>query len=291
MGFVRGRLSRTSDADGPRPFFVTGRYAAPRAFPLRTFGSLLYKTAVQFEFPFRLRRQARALTAREQWLRVGARHVRLWLVANPQARRYVLRLRPDGSVRLTVPRRGTAVEAIRFAESNVHWLERQLARQTINADRAWRAGNTILVQGEHTRIEPAAAGESGVVRLGEHVLAVKDPAADLRPELERHLWRMAARELPMRVHQLAGQHQLAVRRVMVRNQRSRWGSCSHRGTISLNWRLVQAPVFVRDYIILHELAHLREMNHSRRFWREVEALCPEFRAAERWLKSNAELLR
>ena len=80
-------------------------------------------------------------------------------------------------------------------------------------------------------------------------------------------------------------------RVTVRNQRTRWGSCSRRGTISLNWRLIQAPGFVRDYIILHELAHTLEMNHSDRFWRQVETLCPDYRNAERWLKQHKEVLR
>ena len=97
--------------------------------------------------------------------------------------------------------------------------------------------------------------------------------------------------MPPRVLELAALHQLRVQRVTVRNQRSRWGSCSRRGTISLNWRLVQAPEFVRDYIVLHELAHLREMNHSSRFWSEVARLCPNFEEAEKWLKENAGLLR
>ena len=81
---------------------------------------------------------------------------------------------------------------------------------------------------------------------------------------------------------------ISVRRVSVRNQRSRWGSCSRRGTISLNWRLIQTPVFVRDYVILHELAHLRQMNHSARFWREVARLCPDFQIAEAWLKRHSK---
>jgi predicted metal-dependent hydrolase len=102
---------------------------------------------------------------------------------------------------------------------------------------------------------------------------------------------LAARELPARVLELSARHQLTVRRITIRSQRSRWGSCSRHGTISLNWRLVQAPVFVRDYLVLHELAHLREMNHSPRFWREVARLCPNFAEAERWLKEHAGLLR
>jgi len=102
---------------------------------------------------------------------------------------------------------------------------------------------------------------------------------------------LAARELPPRVLALAAQHDLTVHRVTVRNQRSRWGSCSRRGTISLNWRLVQTPETVRDYIILHELAHLRQMNHSSKFWAEVERFCPAYLEAEQWLKEHRNFLR
>jgi predicted metal-dependent hydrolase len=106
----------------------------------------------------------------------------------------------------------------------------------------------------------------------------------------KHLWQLAAAEFPPRVLELAAAHQLTVQRVTIRNQRSRWGSCSRRGTISLNWRLIQTPPYVRDYIILHELMHLRQMNHSARFWREVESVCPDYETAERWLKQHAALL-
>ena len=116
-------------------------------------------------------------------------------------------------------------------------------------------------------------------------------SADLRPVIEKHLRQLATRELPPRVREFSAQHQIAVTRITVRNQKSRWGSCSRRGTISLNWRLIQTPDFVRDYIILHELAHRRHMNHSVRFWSEVERLCPDFRTAERWLKTHRDFLR
>ena len=81
-----------------------------------------------------------------------------------------------------------------------------------------------------------------------------------------------------------------VTRVSVRNQRTRWGSCTEAGVISLNWRLVQCPEFVSDYIIYHELMHLREMNHSKRFWKAVGEVCPDWKSAEAWLKENGSLL-
>jgi predicted metal-dependent hydrolase len=110
---------------------------------------------------------------------------------------------------------------------------------------------------------------------------------NLRPAVEAHLRALARRELTVRAEELARQHGSPMRRVSVRNQKSRWGSCSVRGTISLNWRLIQVPETVRDYIILHELTHLRHFNHSARFWAEVERVCPDYRAAEQWLKKNS----
>ena len=79
-------------------------------------------------------------------------------------------------------------------------------------------------------------------------------------------------------------------RVSIRNQRSRWGSCSRRGTIPLNWRLVQVPPFVREYVLLHELMHRRELNHSARFWRLVAAACPRYVEARRWLRIDGARL-
>ncbi len=228
-----------------------------------------------------------------EWLRLGSRCIRLFLVRHRRARRYVLRLRDDDVARVTIPRGGSAAEARRFAEKHVAWLEKQLLGRAAapRVSRAWRLGSTLLFRGEEVRIGPGDNGETNAVRFGELTIAVENPYGDLRPEVECSLWRLAARELPQRVLELAGLHQLPVRRVSVRNQKSRWGSCSRRGMICLNWRLVQAPEFVRDYIILHELAHLKEMNHSGRFWAEVGRMCPEYPRAESWLKENRGLLR
>jgi predicted metal-dependent hydrolase len=247
---------------------------------------------MQFELPFRLGTPHPA-GSREEWLRVGQRNIRLRLIRNDRARRYILRLHNDGTARVTIPRRGSAGEAARFAARNAAWLERQLLRlaNERNADRSWQLGTCILFRGERVLLQPAENGAAGTVQLGTEVVHVADPGADLRPEVERYLWKLSAKELPARTLELAKEHNIVVRRVSVRNQRSRWGSCSRRGTISLNWRLVQAPLFVRDYIILHELAHVKEMNHSRRFWREVARLCANFAQAERWLRQHSSLLR
>lgn len=231
-------------------------------------------------------------SSRHDWLEVGGRRVPLLLVRHARARRYLLRLRADGTARVTVPRGGSVAEARRFAERNLAWLDEQLKRLTVAppTPREWRLGTEVLFRGEWVRLESDPNG-GNVVNIGSLKLPGLDPAADLRPAIEGHLRRVTQRELPPRVMELAGLHQLSVRRVTVRNQRSRWGSCSRRGTISLNWRLIQTPPFVCDYIILHELMHLREMNHSPRYWRQVEDVCPDYRQAEQWLKQHSRLLR
>ena len=245
---------------------------------------------MQFDFRFGPERPG---PSDENWLLVGARRVRLHFVRHRRARRYVLRLRSDGSARVTVPRGGSVLEAKQFAGRQVAWLERQLLRQAAQTaqPRPWLHGTEILFRGDSVRLEFGGNGQTDLLHFAQEVVRVRSAEPDLRPAVERHLWRLAARELPARVLELAALHQLPVQRVTVRNQRSRWGSCSRHGTISLNWRLVQTPAFVRDYIVLHELAHLRELNHSRRFWREVARLCPNFAEAEKWLKNHAGLLR
>jgi predicted metal-dependent hydrolase len=90
--------------------------------------------------------------------------------------------------------------------------------------------------------------------------------------------------LPPRLRELAAIHGLSVSRVSIRNQQWRWGSCSPNGHICLNWRLVTMPDWVRDYVLIHELMHLKRMDHSRKFWKLVAAACPEYEQARAWLR-------
>jgi len=83
------------------------------------------------------------------------------------------------------------------------------------------------------------------------------------------------------------QHGLEVSRISIRDQRSRWGSCGRDGHICLNWRLVQMPATVRDYVLIHELMHLKRMDHSPAFWKLVAAACPPYKKARAWLRSQS----
>jgi len=134
--------------------------------------------------------------------------------------------------------------------------------------------------------------EAFVQRSSDWVIRQRTHAqAQLRPlENETALRQQARRELPARLLELAARHGLAVTRVSVRNQRSRWGSCGRDGHICLNWRLVLMPPSVRDYVLVHELMHLREMNHSPRFWAQVASVWPDYKTTDRWLSQHSHLL-
>ena len=107
----------------------------------------------------------------------------------------------------------------------------------------------------------------------------------------RALRSQARAELPSRLHELAAEHGLQVNRVSIRNQRTRWGSCGRDGHICLNWRLVVMPSSVRDYVIIHELMHLKRLDHSPAYWRLVAAACPSYREARLWLRAHGPALR
>lgn len=249
---------------------------------------------VQFEFTrHRFPPRPSAIPA----LIVGEQSIPLLFVRNPRARRYVLRLRPDGTARVTIPRGGSEATARQFAERNAAWLRRQMEKNAARptGKTAWPVGSEIFFRGESVRITGGPGDGPKPITFADQIVRLtpsgQEGAPDCRAAIERHLRLLAAVELPTRVGHFARQHGLNVQRVTVRDQKSRWGSCSRRGTISLNWRLIQVPAAVADYIILHELMHLRQMNHSRQFWQEVAQVCPDFREAERWLKAHGRLLR
>jgi predicted metal-dependent hydrolase len=202
------------------------------------------------------------------------------IARHPRARRYVLRMTSRGSLRLTVPRRASIAGGLAFAGRQHEWIVREWTRLE-RRSAAWTHGTDIWYRGSRV---PLVVGERSIA-LADVVLPIGGDA-DIRQAVEARLRQMAAVELPVRLTALAAERGIAAGTVTVRNQRTRWGSCSTRGSIALNWRLIQMPLEVCDYILLHEIAHRRHPNHSARFWREVESLCPWWKTAERWLRKH-----
>ncbi len=212
---------------------------------------------------------------------------RIEFVRMRRARRYIVRVRPDGTVRVTIPRGGSSSEAARFLHRHSAWVASERARvHAASVTPAWTDGATMMLRGELVTIQVAAdARGRRIVRYGERTVVLSGND-DVRIGIEADLRVLARDELGRRLHALAADHGLKVSGLTIRNQRTRWGSCSRGGRIALNYRLVQMPPAVQNYVLLHELMHLKEQNHSHRFWRLVEGACPDFRLAERWLRRH-----
>ena len=112
-------------------------------------------------------------------------------------------------------------------------------------------------------------------------------------ELEQRIWEQEEKkgqQTEWTPEYFAGQMGVSFGRITIRDQKTRWGSCSARGNLNFNWRLILAPLEVLDYVVVHELAHRREMNHSDRFWKQVESVLPDYTWRKAWLKKNGDLL-
>ena len=219
-------------------------------------------------------------------LDLGGNSIPLRFVRVRKARRYILRVLPENVARVTIPRGGSLAYALEFARRNAGWLEKQLR----NSAADWADGSAVFLRGAPVLLRILSGAGEAMAGLGELEIPVvtKQP---VRPQVERFLASLAAQELVPLTQAKARQLGIEIGKVRVANQRTRWGSCSSTGTICLNWRLIQAPQHVRDYIIIHELMHLREMNHSARFWAHVARACPAYLESEKWLRKNSHLLR
>ena len=166
-----------------------------------------------------------------------------------------MEVRPDGSILVRAPFRASAEEIGNFVCSHKSWVEKQRIRIRKRAD--------------------------------EIRLADQNP---LSPEDIRLLADQALRELPPRIAAYAGQMGVTYGRVTIRNQKTRWGSCSSKGNLNFNCLLMLTPRDVQDYVIVHELSHRKEMNHSPKFWAVVEEVLPDYKKRRNWLRENGSAI-
>lgn len=194
----------------------------------------------------------------------------------------------DGVVELVAPPSVPLARLVELVESKRDWIARHWRRERQLAAQRRTLPESLLLAG--ARLPVALRDGADRAQLVDGVLQVGGGDAGCRAQLAAWLQDEARQRFPARVTALA---RLAVRppaALALSNARRRWGSCTAAGVVRLNWRLVQAPVAVLDYVAAHELAHLRHMNHSAAFWRETERLYPEWRAARAWLRHNGEQL-
>lgn len=191
---------------------------------------------------------------------------------------------------MAAPAKASHRELQKFAESATDWIAKSY-RKLQRLEREFDLSE-IGYLGEKWRIVTRDQGRTKLLaETSCKTFTVKAPCIiSARKIVEQWLRLQAKRKIEHAITARAAMMGVTPARISIRDQKSRWGSCSSTGTISINWRLIMAPPEILDYIIVHELAHLQELNHSARFWKLVEENCPNFRSHERWIKQNGPLL-
>ena len=198
---------------------------------------------------------------------------------------------------VSVPWRTSERYIARFLQDSAAWVLRKLdaweSQQPI--ERVWRDGELVDYLGRQLRVALAAQDGYSLAQLEDgDVLSLSLPAphdpAKVRASLVKWYRRQAQHYFHTRVQHFSAQLAVETPRVFLSNARRHWGSCNVKREVRLSWRLMQAAPHVVDYVVVHELAHLKEMNHSARFWRLVERLCPEYSSARRELDAVSQHL-
>lgn len=211
---------------------------------------------------------------------------RIPLVYRQDARARAIILRFDrelGHLVVVLPKRATAAEGRRFALRNRDWIVDNAAR--LPRPVPFAAGRVIPFLGQPHRIRhwPTARG---VVWLADSEIHVAGQPEHLPRRVQDWLKLEARREISRRAHEKAELLGKKIRRITLKDTKTRWGSCSPSGCLAFTWRLIFAPPHVIDYVVAHEVAHMKELNHSPRFWRLVAELTRHEKSARHWLQTE-----
>lgn len=226
---------------------------------------------------------------RRELLKIDGRLLEVKVRLNPRARRMIVKVNPaTGEVSVTAPSRRGLAHALDFARGEQAWIAGQLAK--VPGPVALTPGTLIPFRGETHEIRAAARGPAPVW-MADGVIWVRGERAHAQRRVLDFLKRQARVRFEERALELAARLGVAPSRITVRDTASRWGSCSSTRSLSFSWRLILAPDSVLDYVVAHEVAHLREMNHSPRFWAHVRALVADLDAPQDWLKANGRDLQ
>lgn len=232
----------------------------------------------------------------EASLLLDGQPLRFFIRRNPKAKRIWIKVEEPHGLVVVLPRWGRLRDAHEVLQKNRRWVEGSLARRESRKAEApppLGEGGCLPYRGRSLALQTAA------VTTGRATLDLRDRRFVLRhatgepPRAFLELWyrERARREFARRLDRFSAAMGVSPKGVTVRDPKTRWGSCSSRGTLSFSWRLLFAPIAVLDYVVIHELAHLAHPDHSPRFWAKVRAHCPGADASRAWLRKNHGLLQ
>jgi predicted metal-dependent hydrolase len=221
-------------------------------------------------------------------LRIEGRAVEVNVRLNPRARRLIVKVHPTtGEITVTAPSQRALDKALEFARGQHDWIATQLSRVPVPV--SLNAGSLVPFKGRDHIVREGESGQ-GSVWAEEDVLYVSGTKAHHPRRIVDFLKKEARKEFEARTLEYGARIGMRHKRITVRDTASRWGSCSAQRSLSYSWRLILAPAFVLDYVVAHEVAHMREMNHGPAFWKLVRDLVGDPRKAQNWLRDHGAAL-
>jgi hypothetical protein len=207
-----------------------------------------------------------------------------------------LQIKEDGNIVIYAPYHTPKGEIEKFLDKNQSWIFKKLSekeRSTRKAEKAFLPGETFFYLGELYPLDIQEANHKGSplkLSFGKFILD-KDRIGEARNLFIKWYKKEAEENLTGRVNYYSHRLQLFPKGVKITSAKYRWGSCSRDNRLSFSWRMIMAPLSVIDYILIHELVHIKEKNHSQKFWSYLESILPEYREHKLWLKKNGHSLR
>ncbi|OJX48212.1 MAG: hypothetical protein BGO78_13145 [Chloroflexi bacterium 44-23] len=199
----------------------------------------------------------------------------------------------DGRLIVRAPLRTSQRSIMDFVQQNSAWVEKQRQKMKAlppaNMVHHFTEGEKFLYLGQTFCLQLTQKQHPALV-LNSHFLLNKDKQVTAKTVFEKWYKARAANLFSERALQLAQQHNFSFKKLRITSAKTRWGSCSSRGSINFSWRLVMAPLEIIEYVIIHELVHTVIPNHSQTFWKRVEEIVPDYKLRRKWLKQNGHLL-
>jgi predicted metal-dependent hydrolase len=234
----------------------------------------------------------------ERRFTLDGRTISYTIKRSPRAKCVRFEIKPQSGLTVVVPRSYGLEGLPEMLKDRSRWILRHLAsydkaRPPYAAGKLLKSGDVVPFLGRDLElvVDHNSAGVGGVrLEDGRLIVSLVSGSDGLNTALERWYRIQAARVIGDKAEAVSAGLKVSYNRLIIRGQRTRWGSCSHKQNLSFNWKLMMAPAPVIDYVVVHEIAHLKEMNHTERFWKIVAGHCPRWREHRKWLKENEAAL-
>jgi predicted metal-dependent hydrolase len=219
--------------------------------------------------------------------------IRIEKIVRSRRRTIALVITPEAHLIVRAPLRASAAMIDDLVREKCSWIHKKISeirQRPAATEHAYEEGETFLYLGREYPLHIVENGNGGIERM-DRLCVCRTLLPDIKKQLKRWYMQEAQREIQARCMWFSMTTDHVPTTIRITDARQRWGSCTHKGGLNFSWRLIQVPHEIVDYVIVHELVHLRQPDHSKKFWAKVKEIMPDYERRREWLRENERLLR